>query len=292
MQKKILYWSPHLTNVGTINSVINSAKSLHKFSKNKYKISIINLFGEWSDKNYFTDININLINIFNPKIFKLIPKHSFIKSRFTYLIFFFLSIFRLKKILKENTNSILIIHLLTSLQLIIVKMFNLKIKIVLRISGRIRPNPFRSLIWKICEKKICYITCPSKDTQKDIIKMNIFNKKKVLTLFDPIIETKKINNLKKDKVDDKEIINKKYILAIGRLTKQKNFNQLIYSFKFINKKNPQYNLVILGSGEEQKNLQKIINTLNLKDKIFLIGYKNNVYKYLKNCEVFIFYFFI
>ena len=81
MQKKILYWSPHLTNIGTINSVINSIKSLETFSKNKFNISILNLFGEWSENEELKNYNSNFINIFNPKIHKFIPKNSFLKSR-------------------------------------------------------------------------------------------------------------------------------------------------------------------------------------------------------------------
>ena len=90
MQKKIIYWSPHLTHIGTINSVINSAKSLVKFSNKKYKVCLLNLFGEWSNLDQKLNENkITLINIFNPKINKFLPKNSFLKSRFTYIVFLF-----------------------------------------------------------------------------------------------------------------------------------------------------------------------------------------------------------
>ena len=75
LQKKILYWSPHLTEIGTINSVINSIKSFKKFSKDNFNIKIINLFGEWSKiKKFHENQNSFLINIFNPKIYNYIPK--------------------------------------------------------------------------------------------------------------------------------------------------------------------------------------------------------------------------
>ncbi len=288
MQKKIIYWSPHLTHIGTINSVLNSAKSLVKFSNQKYKVSLLNLFGEWSSFDQKLNENkITLIDIFNPKINKFLPKNSFLKSRFTYIVFFIFSFFKLKKILKDNEESILIVHLLTSLPLLVIKLFNLKIKIILRISGRIKLNPIRMFIWKICEDKITCITCPSNETRNDIIKLDIFNKNKIVTLYDPILEPKKINYLKNQIIENDKILNKKLILSIGRLTKQKNFVQLIKSFGEINKKNSDYFLIILGSGEEKNKLNQTIKSLNLENKVFLLGFDKNVFKYLKHCEIFI-----
>ena len=288
MQKKIIYWSPHLTHIGTINSVINSANSLVKFSNKKYKVCLLNLFGEWSNLDQKLNENkITLINIFNPKINKFLPKNSFLKSRFTYIVFFIFSFFKLRKILKYSQDSILIIHLLTSLPLLVTKLFNLKIKIILRISGRVKLNPIRMLIWKLCKDKITCVTCPSNETKNEIIKLGIFNEDKITTLYDPILEPKKINLLKNKVIEDEKILNKKIILSIGRLTKQKNFVQLIKSFNEINKKNPEYFLIILGSGEEKNKLNQIIKSLKLEKKIFLLGFEKNVFKYIKHCEIFI-----
>ena len=288
LQKKILYWSPHLTEIGTINSVINSIKSLKKFSKDNFNIKIINLFGEWSEiKKLHENQNSFLINIFNPKIYNYIPKKSFFKSRFTYILFFLISFLKLKKILKENEGSILIIHLLTSLPLLVCTIFKLNINIILRISGKVQYSLIRKLIWKICKHKIKFVTCPSKETRNDIIKLDIFDEKRVVLLYDPILEPKKINLLKKEIIEEQEIINKKYILAIGRLTNQKNFSLLIKDFTKITKLNDEYLLVILGKGEEEHKLKQIINENNLQKKVLLLGFKKNVYKYLNSCECFI-----
>ena len=42
---KIFYWSPHISEVATVYAVINSAKSLKKYSNYK-KPTIINAVGE------------------------------------------------------------------------------------------------------------------------------------------------------------------------------------------------------------------------------------------------------
>ena len=48
--KKIYYWAPCLTKVGTYKATINSAISLSKFSKENISVKIINTCGEWNSK--------------------------------------------------------------------------------------------------------------------------------------------------------------------------------------------------------------------------------------------------
>ena len=50
---------------------------------------------------------------------------------------------------------------------------------------------------------------------------------------------------------------------------------------------PELNLVVLGEGEQRSNLEKKIKNLNLESKVFLLGYKKNVFKFFKNCKFFI-----
>ena len=80
---------------------------------------------------------------------------------------------------------------------------------------------------------------------------------------------------------------KRVILAAGRLTKQKNFTYLIDEFSEFLKFNDNFVLFILGDGEEKEKLIKLIDKKKLKEKIFLLGFKKNVYNYMNNCELFI-----
>ena len=93
---------------------------------------------------------MKLINFFNPKINKYLPRNSFLKSRFTYILFFILSFCKLKSFLKQNKNEILIVHLLTVLPIIIVTIFNLKINLILRISGKVKNNILRNKLNSTC----------------------------------------------------------------------------------------------------------------------------------------------
>ena len=284
---KIYYWSPCLSKVGTYKSTINSAISLARYSKNK-DIKVINSCGEWNnEKKFLNDNNVDVIN-FGFNYFKFLPKLGFFGSRLSYLIIFFTSFVPLFRILIREKPDYLIIHLITSLPLLINFFFRNKTKIILRISGYPKLNFIRKLLWKLSRKKIFKITCPSIGLKNQLLDLNILPSDKISFLADPIIHVKSF----KDKISTYEktislLKEKKYFMSVGRLTKQKNFENLIKEFKQFSTNNDKYELLIFGEGEERNKLKKLIKKNNLENKIKLMGYHNNVFLYMKYAQAFI-----
>jgi len=232
--------------------------------------------------------NIFIKDVLNFKLIKYLPKNGFFKSRLSYIIIFILSIFKLHIILKKDQPDFIIIHLMTSIPLLLLLLFNYKTKFILRISGYPKLNFLRSFFWKIVGKKIYLITTPTKLTLNLLCETRIFNLNKIKYLPDPVLNLGEIKDKKNKKENiEKQLSSEITILSIGRLTHQKNFNFLIMAFKEINKKYPNLNLVILGDGEEMNKLKNLIKKINLEEKIFLVGYKKNVYDYLKNSKMFV-----
>ena len=277
--KKIVYWSPVISKIATFNAVISSAKTLKTYSKD-YEVSIINTVGEYDElKN--NDYDINIIDFFRTK--KKYYGSGFWKTRISLLEIFFKNFFKLKKYLDKNNPDFLIIHLLTSLPLILLILFKFKTKFILRISGYPKMNFFRNILWKIALRKIYCIISPTQKTSEYIKNLNFIEKEKIISIYDPIISYRKINKLKKHEVKFQN-----YFVSIGRLTKQKNLFLLLGAFKDLyNEKNLEEKLIIIGDGELKDKIQKYINFNNLTEKIILLGYKKNVYKYLYNAKAFV-----
>lgn len=112
-------------------------------------------------------------------------------------------------------------------------------------------------------------------------------KKKIYLLRDAIINFGINRPNKRVNIDLRYVKDKKIILAVGRLTKQKNFLYLINEYKKFYKDNNHYILIILGEGEERENLERLIFKENLENKVFLNGHTSNVYDYMKISEVFV-----
>ena len=276
--KKIFYWSPYLSNVATIRNVVNSAYSLIKYDKISFRAYILDVFGEWdTKKKELSEKKIEYLKISNLKI--NLPISGFLKSRFLSILIFFSSIYPLLKLLRKEKPDYLIIHLLTSIPFSLLIFFNFKTKFILRISGLPKLNFLRKFLWKIINKKITLVTCPSYETMDYIRNTKIFDEKKIVVLHDPIINISTI--LKKKDLSTKEKnLKKDYFLSIGRLTKQKNHTLLIDLFLHYKKINKDYNLYILGEGEEEKFLKEKILRLELQDRVFLLGFKKNIYPYI------------
>lgn len=287
MKKKIYYWSPCLNPVGTIISTINSVNSINKYSQT-YEAYIINSCGEWNQ--YLDLIDENSVKVINLSFnyFKILPKKGFWLSRFSYLIIFLISFIPLMLLLKKNKPHTIINHLITSLPLTLLNFFKFKTKFILRISGFPKMNYIRKFFWKKISHKIKTVTCPTKDLKSQLIAMQIFDDKKIEFLPDAILSTNKIKLQRDNDIENIDIINKKkLILSVGRLTKQKNFSYLIKEFKKFSEHNDNYCLYILGEGEERNNLENIIKKYGLQKKVFLPGFKKNVFLYMKKSEVFI-----
>ena len=281
--KKIYYWSPSFVNIATNRAVINSSYSVSKYNHD-FKASIINFFGEFTKyKSELNNKKIETIGFFNPKIINFFPKHGKFNSRLSYVIIFILSFFPLKNLIKKNNPEFLIIHLITSLPLFLLILFNFKTKFILRISGLPKMNLFRKLLWKIAFKKIYKVTCPTQSTFFYLKSLGIIPNEKLSLLYDPIINVSEINNKKKQFVPEK----KNYFLAVGRLTKQKNFIFLCKAFKKIVDKNNDIILLIAGEGENKNKILDYINRNNLKKNIFLLGHVENIFPYFVNAKAFI-----
>ena len=281
--KKIFYWSPCLNRVGTLYSTINSAISVKKYSKN-FEPIIINSCGEWDNyTELFNKYDIKIENFYGKNLFNFLPKKGYLASRFSYLFIFLISFFPLLKLSYKNKNEILIAHLITSLPLSLACLFNTKIKLILRISGYPKLNIFRYYLWKLSNIKISYITCPSQALLEYLKNINLFNVKKLTYLPDAIINIKEIK--KQFLVDSKN--QGKYILAVGRLTKQKNFSYLLSEYEKFLRINKNYKLIILGEGDEKNKLINICKKMNLIEHVTFKGQVNNVYDYMKKASVFV-----
>lgn len=281
--RKVFYWSPHINSqVATCRAVINSAYSLKRYSK-IYEPFIINCFGEWdSFKKELEEKKINVINLFNLKI--NLPINGFLKSRIFYIIFSFFVIIPLYILIKKKKPDFLILHLIVIPGLISSIFSRKNTKFILRISGFPKLNLFRRILWNLCSKNLSAIFSPTQNTIQLLKNNKIFYQKKIQLLEDPIIEINKINKLKKENLINYE--KNSYIVSVGRLTKQKNFDFLINSFNSALKEN-NIKLLIVGSGELKKKLCKKIRDLKLDDRIILTEYQENVFKFIYNSQIFV-----
>ena len=99
------------------------------------------------------------------------------------------------RLLRREKPNFIIIHLLTALPLLFLRLFNFKTKFILRISGYPKLKFLRKILWKSISDKIFKVSCPSKELLNQLYNLKIFTKEKLFFL--PTILN--VKNFKNDK---------------------------------------------------------------------------------------------
>ncbi len=285
-KKSIFVWSPFISKVGTVQNVINSLNSINKYSK--FNTNLINVFGEWD--NYKKSFSIEKVLIHNFKFLRFLKywnKIGFLKSRLSYILIILFSFFPLLNLIKKQKPDFLIVHLISSLPLAIFKLFNFRTKLILHVAGHPKLNLFRKTVWKISSKNIFKVICPSEELKQVFLDNNLFNEDQIKVIEDPHLIINKLNELKNHELNDDFFDENKVLIAIGRMTKQKNYSFLIKNFKKLTSKYRDIKLLIIGNGEEKNKLKNLLKELDILDKVKLIDYELNIYKYLKKSDYYI-----
>ena len=77
---------------------------------------------------------------------------------------------------------------------------------------------------------------------------------------------------------------KKLVGTIGRLSEQKGMDIYIRSVKQVVKKYPNIIGVVVGDGEKRKELEQLVEQLELYNNIVFLGYKRNVLNIIKQLD--------
>lgn len=75
------------------------------------------------------------------------------------------------------------------------------------------------------------------------------------------------------------------LIGIGRLEPQKAFDKLILACAELKRDNLEFELVILGKGKQNEELQRLIKKEKLENNVKLYGYTSNPYPYMKQADL-------
>lgn len=133
----------------------------------------------------------------------------------------------------------------------------------------------------------CLITI-NKEDYKRSLKFKIRNKVEYVPGVG--VDLKKYHNIAANRTDIRKELgipqDALLLISVGELTKRKNHQFIIQILRKCANKNIYY--IICGSGVLQEKLRKQIKNLNLKNRVFLLGYRTDIPELLKSSDCFIF----
>lgn len=127
-------------------------------------------------------------------------------------------------------------------------------------------------------KNVKKIVTVSKEIENILNKY--YNLKNTTTILNPII----IDNTYK--IKENLSTYQPYIVSVGRLNTQKNFEMLIKAYSKT-KTQEKAKLLIVGEGNERTKLEQLIKSLKLENKVLLIGQKENIKDYYIQSDIYI-----
>jgi len=116
-----------------------------------------------------------------------------------------------------------------------------------------------------------------------------FLKNKVKVIYN-ILDIDKIQRLKEEPLEDsvKAFIQKrKFIVSSGRFADAKGLNNLLKSFSLLVKKDDNIRLVMIGDGELKEKITNLIHGLDLEEKVLLLGFQDNPFKFIAHSDAFV-----
>lgn len=131
----------------------------------------------------------------------------------------------------------------------------------------------------------------SENVRKSFIKVHPECINKVY-LSENIIDKEEIINLSREKIKNNTLWNDNVkdqikILSVGRLVKLKSYDLIIDTALKLKKNGLNFSWIILGEGEEHKNIQQKINNSHLANNVYLFGNVDNPYSYMSESDVFV-----
>ena len=265
--KKIMFAITTLTGGGAERVVSVWANML---SKKGYDVSLI-LYGR-ENNEYF------ILN--DVKIYTVADNYVEYKK-----MGYFKRLSSMKKIIK-NVKPEIIINFLPRMQIwMMMATFGLKVKRI----ETVRINPwevikddsfFEGFLWKKCFNRAHGIIVQNSE-QREFFKKKNYKKCVVIpNPLSPVYET-----IERGEYKSKP----KNIIAVGRITEQKNYPMLIRAMNRIVKEYPELQLSIFGSGREEylNMLNDMIKEHNLENNIKFKGRSNEIHKELCSSDLYI-----
>jgi len=263
--------------------------------RNNYVVYFLVLY----DLRPINNINKNRYYCLNEKFYPKLNESKiqsiFRKFKRLFISILFLSSFRIYSFIRKyNIDSIISYKDETTISMLIAAIFlrNRKFIVAKHDNFIFKRNLFDYIIFNLLPFRILYrfattIIPISRGIYSTLLAENARGKMKIIFNPHDLNLYRKLAKKKLNENVQKLISNKFVFISIGSLIDIKGYYYLIRSFKLFLEKDPNSILLIIGEGELKQKLQDLIQLLDISKSVYLLGLKQNIFKYLKNSNCFL-----
>ena len=255
----------------------------------EYRKKGINVIFVCLEKNDFYKIN-------NNKIYYLSDQTGAKESTPKKLLYLFIFALRLKKLVKRENISIVQSHLYRANYVnVLAKLLGSGHKaqivnhgIVSRYDKEHLTGKVNLFLIKRLYSRADQIILNSKGMMSDLKRIGRFRND--IGVINNPFDLNEIARLSEEAFNEDEFVfnkEKKYLVAVGRLEKVKRITDIVKAVGILKEKSCEVELVILGDGSEKNTILDLIDRLQLKDRVHLLGRVSNPFKYVSKADILI-----
>ncbi len=247
------------------------------WSQEDYQVTLISTYTGAKVNHYQVSNDVSMLHLSNSKMFA--------KNKFINLIW---KLIQLRRKIRQLNPDVVIsfltrVNVATSLSI-------MGLNTSLIICERTW-TPFatlnKKLFWfyRILFKKVREVIVQT-DKSKSWLNQN-FPENKSTVIPNPVVYPLPLHNERSIKPDSLVNKDKRIILASGRMHKYKQFDLLIRAFNAVKERYSQWELVILGEGEERLELKNLVDDLELGSMVKLPGSVGNISEWYERADLFV-----
>ncbi len=212
-----------------------------------------------------------------------IPTQEFKISRYSFLNP--IKIYKIYKIFKKDNINTLFMNSSIDLKVCFIASKMAKVKNIVYRRGMPQPITNSFLNKLIFSKMLTKVIVNSKEIERSIFVNNskIISKEKILLLYNGI------DNSDYKKTDEKLYDSEYPVFGnLGRLVEQKGQIHLIEAAKILKEKGYSFKILIGGKGDQEDYLRKKIKDYDLEEDVILLGFINEIEKFMNSIDIFVF----
>ncbi len=300
-QKKIIYWGPYSGHVGTIKAQINSAHSMVLYGD--HDAVLIRAHSEFKgQEDEIRNKGIRLLDLGLSRFFPHLENSRRFARRPYMLVVALFGFFPLIRTLRKEKPDMVVLNLIVIPALFACMVSGVKTIRVISIQGyphflgvkgesvpiwKRMENSIRKVLWNLVFPKADYLLTMTKGTKDKLVDSTVLRDEQVRVVNNPVVDLQVLSG------KDKKVSHEWYkqdvplIVGVGRLTKQKGFDVLVNALKKLKLIGLEPKLLIVGEGEERRNLERLIETEGLSSQVVLLGHIADPYPYIAHADLFV-----
>ncbi|MCZ6868506.1 MAG: glycosyltransferase, partial [Gammaproteobacteria bacterium] len=287
----IAFLSPNRGQIGEAYVVPTLARAL---AARGHRVDLLRVWKEWEGVDLGVQNNpVRVVNLGTRRLLPVLPSVSRISSWANYRIQGALMAGAMMpgfvRYLRRERPDFLVARMQTMASIIAKGLSRNDTKLVLSMAGMPRSSGYRNFLWPRLYPRADAFVAPAESVAAVAAERANMDSDRFDVIPNPVI-SERVLSLSEEPVDHAWFGDPGHplVIAVGRLTRQKDFPTLVRAMARVREKVPARLLIVgEGEGEHRGLIDGLTTELGLHDAVQLHGFDPNPYKYMRAADLFV-----